>query len=162
MIPVVVLAPVLVIWLGPGLPSVTAVTFLIGFFPIVANTTQGLISTEQNMVDLFRMCNATKTQEILLLRVPFALPYFLTGLRIAGSLAMIGAIAGEFFAGSSAGGTGGLGFMVIIYNAQLKIPALFATGLTACLGGFLFVSLVLWLNWLLLHQWHDSIARSDH
>jgi NitT/TauT family transport system permease protein len=161
MFPVIVLAPIFVLWVGPGLPSVARIAFLISFFPVVANATQGLISTEANMVDLFRMANASRLQEMLLLRVPYAMPDYLTGLRIAASLAMIGAIAGEFFAGNSAGGTGGLGFMVIIYFAQLKTAALFATGFVACLCGFLFVSTVLGLNWLLLRKWHDSFERSD-
>lgn len=162
MTPVVIFAPVLVIWLGPGLPAVTCITFLICFFPIVANTTQGLISVDRNMVDLFRMINADRVQEVLLLRLPHALPYFLTGLRIAGSIAMIGGITGDLFAGNAdEGSTGGLGYLELVYNAQLKIPALWACGFTACLCGFLFVSVVLSLNWLLLHKWHDSIAKSD-
>ncbi len=161
MTPMAIFAPVLVIWLGPGLPAVTVITFLICFFPIVANTTQGLISVDKNMVDLFRMINADRGQEVRLLRLPHALPYFLTGLRIAGSIAMIGGITGDLFAGNASGGVGGLGFMVLVYNAQLKIPALWAAGFTACLCGFLFVSVVIALNWFLLHKWHDSIAKSD-
>jgi len=161
MTPIIIFAPVLVIWLGPGLPAVTVLTLLICFFPIVANTTQGLISVDRNLVDLFRMINASRWQEALLLRVPHALPYFLTGLRISGSIAMIGGITGDIFAGNSSGGAGGLGFMVLVYEAELKIPELWATGFTACLCGFVFVSFVLWLTWFLLHKWHDSIARSD-
>ena len=162
MTPVVIFAPVLVIWLGPGLPAVACITFLICFFPIVANTTQGLISVDKNMVDLFRMINADRLQEVTLLRLPHALPYFLTGLRIAGSIAMIGGITGDLFAGNSQGGAvGGLGYMVLVYNGELKIPALWACGFSACLCGFLFVSVVLGLNWWLLHKWHDSIAKSD-
>jgi NitT/TauT family transport system permease protein len=161
MTPMAIFAPVLVIWLGPGLPAVTVITFLICFFPIVANTTQGLISVDKNMVDLFRMINASRVQEVVKLRLPHALPYFLTGLRIAGSIAMIGGITGDLFAGNASGGVGGLGFMVLVYNAQLKIPELWAAGFCACLCGFLFVSVVLGLNYLLLHKWHDSIIKSD-
>lgn len=161
MTPVVIFAPVLVIWLGPGLPTVTIITFLICFFPIVANTTQGLISVDKNMVDLFRMINADRGQEVRLLRVPNALPYFLTGLRIAGSIAMVGGITGDLFAGNANGSVGGLGYMVLVYNGQLKTPELWAAGFTACLCGFIFVSVVLGLNWYLLHKWHDSIAKSD-
>src|SRR5690606_8790882 len=75
MTPVIVLAPILVLWAGPGLASVSIITFLICFFPMVVNTTQGLISTDPNLLDLFRMCQASKAQEILRLRVPSALPY---------------------------------------------------------------------------------------
>lgn len=161
MFPVIVLAPIFVLWVGPGLPSVARIAFLISFFPVVANATQGLVSTDANSVDLFRMANASRLQEMFMLRVPHALPDTLIGLRIAASLAMIGAIAGEFFAGNSAGGTGGLGFMVIIYFAQMKTAALFATGFVACLCGFVFVSAVILLNWLLLHRWHDSFEHAD-
>lgn len=161
MTPVIVLAPIIVLWAGPGLPGIITVTFLISFFPIVVNTTQGLLSADVNMVDLFRMGNATRAQEMRLLRVPAAMPYYLAGLRIAATLAPIGAIFGEYLVGNSAGGGGGLGFLVYVYNTQLRIPALFATALTSCLLGFIFVAAVSWLNWAALHQWHDSFERKD-
>jgi NitT/TauT family transport system permease protein len=97
-----------------------------------------------------------------LLRVPAAMPYFLTGLRIAAALAPVGAIFGEYMVGNAAGGTGGLGFLVYSYNTQIKIPALFATALTSCLLGFVFVAAVSLLNWAVLHKWHDSFEREDH
>jgi len=161
MTPVVVLAPIFVLWIGQGLPSITAITFMIGFFPIVANTTMGLVSTDRNLIDLFEMSNATKAQEIAYLRVPYAMPYFLTGMKIAGTLAPIGAITGDLFAGSSQGGVGGIGFMVILYNSQLKIPELFATAFVACLLGFVFVGCVNWLHWFLLKDWHDSSRKTE-
>ena len=161
MTPVVVLAPIFVLWIGQGLPSITAITFMIGFFPVVANTTMGLVSTDRNLLDLFEMCNASKTQEILHLRVPYAMPYFLTGMKIAGTLAPIGAITGDLFAGSSQNGVGGIGFMVILYNSQLKIPELFATAFVACLLGFVFVGCVNWLHWFLLKDWHDSARKTE-
>ncbi|TVR48582.1 MAG: ABC transporter permease subunit [Puniceicoccaceae bacterium] len=161
MVPVIVLAPLFMIWVGAGLPSVILITFLIGFFPVVAATTQGLISTDRGQRDLFRLHRAAPWQELLWLKLPSALPWYFAGLRVAASLAMIGAIAGEFFAGSSGGGTGGLGFLVIYYNAQLMIPALFAAGLIACLTGFVFVSLVLTAQWLCLRRWHESALPAD-
>jgi NitT/TauT family transport system permease protein len=161
MTPIIVIAPILILWAGPGLASVSIITFLICFFPMVVNTTQGLISADRNLVDLFRMCRATRRQEIFLLRVPAALPYFFTGLRIAATLAPIGAIVGDFYAGNSAGGQGGLGFLTIIFSSQFKMAALFATAATSCLLGFLFASTVIVLSWLLMHRWHDSYARTD-
>jgi len=162
MTPIIVLAPILILWVGPGMTSVTIITFLICFFPLVVNTTQGLISADRNLVDLFRMCKATKRQEILLLRVPAALPYFFTGLRIAATLAPIGAIVGDFYAGNSAAGGGGLGFLTIIYAAQFKMGALFATAAVCCLLGFLFAGSVLALSWWSLHKWHDSFNKPDN
>lgn len=161
MTPVIVLAPIIVLWAGPGLPGIITVTFLISFFPIVVNTTQGLLSADANMVDLFQMYGATRWQELRLLRLPSAMPYFLSGLRIAATLAPIGAIFGEYLVGNASGGTGGLGFLVYVYNTQIKIPALFATALTSCLLGFIFVAAISWLNWSLLHRWHDSFERHD-
>jgi NitT/TauT family transport system permease protein len=162
MTPVIVLTPIIMLWAGPGMPGIITITWLISYFPIVANLTQGLLSTDMNHVALFRMCNANRWQEVLLLRVPAALPYYLAGLRIAATLAPIGAIFGEYMVGNASGGTGGLGFLVYSYNTQIKIPALFATALTSCLLGFVFVAAVAWLNWALLHKWHDSFERADH
>ena len=159
--PLPVLAPICVLWVGAGLKSVSLLTFLIAFFPLAVNTTQGLISADRNHVELFHMWRATKTQELFFLRVPGALPYFFTGLRIAGTLAPIGAVVADMNAGSSAGNGGGLGFQAIIYSSQAKYPALFATAATTCVLGFIFTAAVLALSWLALHQWHDSYARSD-
>lgn len=162
MTPVVVLTPIIVLWAGPGLPGIVTITWLISFFPIVANTTQGLISTDTNHVALFRMCHASRWQELFLLRLPAAMPHYFTGLRIAATLAPIGAIFGEYMVGNASGGSGGLGFLVYIYNTQIRIPELFATALTSCLLGFIFVAAVSWLNWAALHRWHDSFERKDH
>jgi NitT/TauT family transport system permease protein len=161
MTPIIVLAPILILWVGPGLVSVTVITFLICFFPMVVNTTQGLISTDRNLLDFFRMCRATRRQEIFLLRVPGAMPYFFTGLRIAATLAPIGAIVGDFYAGNSAGGQGGLGFLTIIYSSQFQMGALFATAAVSCLLGFVFVSGVIGLSWVAMHEWHESFSRTD-
>jgi NitT/TauT family transport system permease protein len=162
MTPVIVLTPIIVLWAGPGLPGIITITWLISFFPVVANTTQGLVSADLNHVALFRMANATRWQEMLFLRVPSAMPYYLAGLRIAATLAPIGAIFGEYMVGNTSGGAGGLGYLVYSYNSQIRIPALFATALTSCLLGFIFVAAVALLNRAVLHKWHDSFERDDH
>ncbi|MCB1122925.1 MAG: ABC transporter permease subunit, partial [Verrucomicrobiae bacterium] len=161
MTPVVILAPIIVIWIGAGRTAITLVTFLIGFFPIVANSTQGLISTDRNLLDLFAICKASKMQEVFLLRVPYSMPYFLTGMKIAGTLAPIGAITGDIFVGTSGSGGAGLGFMTIVYNSNVKIPALFATASIACLMGFIFVGTVNLIHWLALKNWHDSMINKN-
>ncbi len=161
MMPVTILAPIFVLWLGQGLPSIVAITFMIGFFPVVANTTMGFISVDRNLQELFVMCQATRAQEVRYLRIPGAMPYFLTGMKIAGTLAPIGAIVGDFLAGSAQNGVGGIGFMTIAYFSQLRTPELFATGLVACLLGFIFVGGVTLLHWWLLHRWHESIVKKE-
>jgi NitT/TauT family transport system permease protein len=82
-------------------------------------------------------------------------------MKIAGTLAPIGAIVGDFLAGSTINGQGGIGYMTLAYSSQLKTPALFATGLVACLLGFIFVGGVNLLHWYLLHKWHDSLVKKE-
>jgi NitT/TauT family transport system permease protein len=159
--PLPVLAPICVIWVGAGLKSVALLTFAIAFFPLVVNTTQGLVSADRNLVELFRLYRASRWQQLLLLRVPAALPYFFTGLRIAATLAPIGAVVAEMNAGSSAGDGGGLGFQAIIYSSQARYPALFATALSTCMLGFAFNAAILTFAWAALHRWHDSYERKD-
>ena len=159
--PLPILAPIAVIWTAPGLPSVALLTFAIAFFPLVVNTTQGLISTDRNQVELFRLYRASRAQELFQLRVPAALPYFFTGLRIAATLAPIGAVVADMNAGTSAGGAGGLGFAAIIFSGQAKYPALFATAATTCILGFVFNAAVVGVAWLALRHWHDAYERTD-
>jgi len=161
MTPLPVLAPICVIWFGAGIKSVALLTFVIAFFPLAVNTTQGLISTDRHLVELFQMYRASRLQQLFLLRVPAALPYFFTGLRIAATLAPIGAVVADMNAGSSAGDGGGLGFQAIIYSSQAKYPALFATAAVTCILGFVLAAGVLWLSWAALHKWHDSYERTD-
>lgn len=161
MVPVIVIAPILILWVGPGWPSVIIVTFLISFFPLVVNTTQGLLSVERAQVDLFRMARASRLQAMFLLRVPAALPYFFTGLRISAILAPIGALTADYIVGTTSGGRSGLGITALLFSARNEIPALYATAITGCLLGFAFVGVVSGLAWLTLHRWHDSYSLSD-
>ncbi|QXD24687.1 ABC transporter permease subunit [Opitutia bacterium ISCC 51] len=161
MTPIIILAPIIAIWLKQGAHSVTIIAFLISFFPIVANTTLGLTSTDKNLLELFAVSKASKLQEILHLRLPYALPHFLTGAKIAATLAPIGAIAGDIFVGTTAGGQGGLGFLAILYKGDVNTPALYACAAIACLMGFLFVGLIHYVQWALLHSWHESTLESD-
>lgn len=160
MTPIIVLIPFLVLWLDAGLPSVVAVTFLISVFPIVASMTQGLLSTPERHLDLYRIYHASHRQTLLGCRLPFALPYCFSGLKIAATLAVIGAITGEFFAGSSRGASG-LGFLIINYRAQFKLDALGGAAVLACLLGIGFSAGVAYLRWRVLRHWHESIEKAD-
>ncbi len=161
MTPLPILAPICVIWVGAGLKSVALLTFVIAFFPLVVNTTQGLISTDRHLVELFALYRASRWDQFMHLRVPAALPYFFTGLRIAATLAPIGAVVADMNAGSSAGDGGGLGFQAVIFASQAKYAALFATAAVTCILGFIFNAVVLALAWLALHHWHDAYERTD-
>jgi NitT/TauT family transport system permease protein len=159
MMPIIATAAIVVILFDVGLQSVALIAFLIGFFPIVASTLQGLLSVPEGQRELFQLYKARPVQELFLLRVPNSLPYFFTGLKIAATLAVIGSVTGEIFAGSS-DGTGGLGFMIMIYKSELKIAAIYAATLICCLLGFGFVSLVLYFRHICLHKWHESALES--
>lgn len=104
MVPILATAAIIVIWFDVGLLSVATIAFLIGFFPVVAATLQGLRSVPERQVELFRLYRARPWQELLLLRLPASLPYVFTGTKIAATLAVIGSVTGEIFAGSSTGG----------------------------------------------------------
>ncbi len=160
-VPIVAIAPMILIWMGPGLGSVTLIAFIICLAPIIANTTQGLISVDRNMVDLFLMHNASRAQILLKLRLPHAMPSLFTGIRIASGIAVIGAITGELFAGSSRVGVGGIGYAIQYASAQLETDYLFALVLAATVLGFGFFFIVMFLEWCLLHNWHESARVID-
>ena len=155
MTPIIATAAIVVILFDVGLQSVSMIAFLIGFFPIVASTLQGLLSVPEGQREMFRLYRARPLQELLLLRVPNSLPWFFTGLKIAATLAVIGAVTGEIFAGTS-DGSGGLGFQIVVYKSELKIAAIYAATLICCLLGFIFVSAVLMTRRLALRRWHES------
>lgn len=124
-IPVVAIAPLLVIWFGPGLLSKVLICALIVFFPVLINTVVGMRSVSDDLRDLMRSLHATRWQMLRLLEVPAALPVFLGGLRIGATLAVIGAVVGEFVGAKS-----GLGFLVNVgkgvYDTALVFVAVFA------------------------------------
>jgi NitT/TauT family transport system permease protein len=159
--PVVVIAPLIILWAGRGTTSIVIVTFIVSFFPVVVNTTHGMVSTDSHLMELFEVWNARRWQRILLLQLPSALPFYFAGLRIAAALAPIGAIFGEYVTGTVSGGTGGLGFMVQVYNMQQKRAELMGTGVACCLLGFVFLAIIAALNRLLLRHWHDSFVAAD-
>lgn len=158
-IPIVAVAPIIVIWLGAGMNAIVAIAFLIGFFPILSNTLIGLNSTEQNMKNLFYLYNATKWQTIWRLRIPAALPYILAGLKISCSLSVVGAIVGEYIAGIG-GLQGGLGYAITVASTRLQTAYLFACGLAAAVVGIVFFLLINALSNRLLRSWHDSAMNA--
>ena len=123
-IPIVAIAPLLVIWFGPGLFSKVLVCALIVFFPVLVNTVVGVRSVPEDLRDLMRSLQATRWQTLRYLELPAALPVFLGGLRIGATLSVIGAVVGEFVGAKS-----GLGFLVNVgrgvYDTSLVFVAVF-------------------------------------
>jgi NitT/TauT family transport system permease protein len=155
-VPIVAIAPLIIMWAGSGVSSVAIITFIICLPPVIANTTQGLISVDRNLIDLFLMHKATRAQMLFRLRLPHALPNLFVGVRISAGIAVVGSIIGELFASSSRVGVGGLGYSITYAYAQLEIDYLFALVAAATALGFAFFFLVMFLEWYFLHNWHES------
>ncbi|HEX9199408.1 MAG TPA: ABC transporter permease [Acidobacteriaceae bacterium] len=155
-VPIVAIAPLIINWLGAGMSSVTIVTFIISLAPIIANTTQGLISVDQNLIHLFVMYKATPAQILFKLRLPNSLPNLFTGIRISAGISVIGAITGELFASSTRVGEGGLGYAITYASNQMETAYLFALVFAAAMLGFSFFFTVMFVEWMALHKWHES------
>jgi NitT/TauT family transport system permease protein len=149
-VPVIAIAPLLVIWLGYGQRPVIASAFIVSIFPMIANTLAGLLSTDPGLRDMFRLYDAGPIATLLKLRLPAALPSIMTGLRITAGLAVIGSIVGEFIGG------GGLGSVVDIARRQQRTDIVFAAVLLASLLGLALFALVNLLSALVLGHWHPS------
>lgn len=159
-IPIVAIAPLIVIWFGAGMPAVVCIAFLIALFPIITNTAAGLTSTDHNLVAMFELYNASWWQRTVKLKFPAALPYIMTGLRISSGLAVIGAIVGEFIAGIG-GLRGGIGYVITAAAAQIKMPYLFAAALTSSILGIVIFILVSMISARFLRHWHESAIRRE-
>jgi NitT/TauT family transport system permease protein len=153
--PVVAIAPLIILWIRDAFLALLICAWIVAFFPVLANGTLGLRSTDRGLVELFRLYRATPRQTLWLLRVPAAMPAYLAGLRIAGGLALIGAVVAEFVAG--VGGTDtGLAYRILEAGYRLQVPRMFAALLLISLTGIAIFALLGWLQWLLLRRWHES------
>ena len=152
--PIIAIAPLLLVYLSSG-AAVLVCAFLVAFFPILSNTALGLASADHNLIDLFVLYGASPWQQLELLRMPSALPYFLGGLRIGGGLALIGAIVAEIAAGSAGSGSG-LAFRIVESGFRLNIPRMFAALFLISVTGILIFLFFTGVSYLLLHRWHDS------
>ena len=119
-VPIISIAPLLVIWFGFGQPTVQASAFIVSLFPILANTLTGLQETDPHLKELFRLYRPSPLQLIFKLQIPSAIPYILTGIKISAGLAVIGAIVGEFIAG------GGLGSLIDAARTQQRVDLVFS------------------------------------
>ena len=129
-VPKVAFAPILLIWFGYGLIPKILIAFLVAFFPVVVSTTGGLVAAEPEMLELGRSLEATRWQVFRMIQAPTALPHLFSGMKVSVTLALIGAVIGEFVGGSK-----GLGYLIIIANQELDTPLAFAALLVLSLGG---------------------------
>ena len=158
-VPIVAIAPLIVLWIGEGFASVVLVSFIISLFPVITNATAGLLSVDPDLLDLFRLNNATRIQTLLKLRLPSAVPSIITGARIASGVAVVGAIVGEFFVSFELENPG-LGYLIQTTSRNLKTDKLFATIILSTLLGLLIFAVVSGFGSLILNRWYRSSDNS--
>jgi NitT/TauT family transport system permease protein len=159
--PIVAIAPLILIYAPSTQAALLICAWIVAFFPILSNTTQGLRSTDHNLLNLFELYGASRWQTLIHLKIPNALPYFLAGLRIAGGLALIAAVVAEFAAGSAGAGSG-LAFRLLESQFRLNIPRLFAALVLLSFTGILIFFATSLVSHLLLRRWHESAVRREN
>lgn len=157
--PIAAIAPLIIIWFKNNIfGALVLCAWIVALFPIISNSTFGLNSLDPNLRDLFRLYKASRWQTLLYLRLPSALPYFLSGLRISGGLALIGAVVAEFVAGTG-GANSGIAYQMLIASYNLQIPRMFAAlFMVTVLGILIFVALSRFSNFV-LGEWHESSLK---
>lgn len=141
-VPVAAIAPLLIIWFGPGMGSKVLICGLTVFFPVLINTITGLRAVPDNLRDVMRSMRATRRQTLLMLEIPAALPVFFAGLRVGATLSVIGAVVGELV-----GADQGLGFLVNLGRGQYDTALVFVA-----VGGLVSLALLLYGAVLLLER----------
>jgi NitT/TauT family transport system permease protein len=157
--PVIAIAPLMLIYL-PQQTAVVVCAWIVAFFPVLANTTLGLNSVDRNLAGLFQLYRASRWQVLRYLKLPAALPFILGGLRIAGGLSLIGAVAAEIAAGAAGAGSG-LAYRISESSYRLNIPRMFAALLLLSVAGIVIYMLLALVSHGLLRRWHESALRKE-
>ncbi|WP_342360617.1 ABC transporter permease [Terrarubrum flagellatum] len=158
--PIIAIAPLMLIYLDVN-SAVLLCAWIVAFFPILSNTTLGLLSADHNLRSLFELYRASGWQTLWYLKLRAALPYFLSGLKIGGGLSLIGAIVGEFTAGTGGQGSG-LAYRILESQYRLNIPRLFAALMLISFTGICIFLVLSLLSHLLLRKWHESAVRREN
>ena len=149
--PIVAIAPLIIVWTGNPATALILCASIVAFFPIYSATLSGLSNPPPDLLALFQLHHAKRWQEILWLRLPAALPHFLSGLRIAGGLSLVGAVVAEFVAGTG-GTSAGLASRILESSYRLEIPRMFACLTLLAATGFA-------INQLLSRLEHTLLKR---
>ncbi len=159
--PIVAIAPLILIYVDSTHAALLICAWIVAFFPILSNTTLGLNSADHNLINLFQLYGASRWQLLWHLRLPAAMPYFLGGLKIAGGLALIGAIVAEFAAGT-AGTESGLAYRILEAGYRLNIPRMFASLILISLTGIVIFLFFTFLSHMVLRKWHESAMKREN
>ena len=158
--PVVTIAPLILIYVDSTFAALLICAWIVAFFPILSGTVMGLRSADHNLRDLFTLYRATPWQRLRYLLAPSALPYFMSALKVAGGLSLIGAVVAEFVAGA-AGQNTGLASRIIESSFRSEIPRMFAALVLVSALGIVIFLMTSWLSRRVLGHWHESEIRRD-
>ena len=158
--PVVAIAPLILIYVDSTFAALLICAWIVAFFPILSGTVMGLRSADHNLRDLFTLYRATPWQRLRYLLAPSALPYFMSSLKVAGGLSLIGAVVAEFVAGA-AGQNTGLASRIIESSFRSEIPRMFAALVLVSVLGIVIFLLTTWLSRRVLGHWHESEIRRE-
>ncbi|MDU8942980.1 ABC transporter permease [Ovoidimarina sediminis] len=158
--PVIAIAPLLQIYVESAFVAALLCAWIVAFFPILSNTTIGLKSADHNLEDLFTIYGASRWQRLRYLAAPSALPFFLGGLKIAGGLALIGAVVAEFVIGRA--GTGlGLASTLLEASYRFNFGRLYAALILISLMGVVIFAITSIISHLCLRSWHESALSRE-
>lgn len=158
-VPIVAIAPLVVMWCGNGFGGVVAVAFILSLFPIITNATAGLTSVDPQLLELFEVCNASRWQTLWKLRVPNAVPHLVTGAKISCGLSVIGAIVGEISAGFGTQSFG-LGYLITMTSGKLDTAYAFAAVIASTLLSIAIFATVTTLGAAALGRWRGGARRA--
>ena len=139
--PLVAVAPILILWFGIGIASKIAVVFLMAVFPILISTAAGISTTDATFIEVARSFGASRLQIVRKVMIPAAIPFVITGIRLAIGRAIVGVVVGELF-----GARAGLGFLIFTSGQTFDVPALFLGVLILALAGVALTSGMKWIE----------------
>jgi NitT/TauT family transport system permease protein len=149
-LPIIAIAPIILLWFGYGILTNVLIAFLVSFFPIIINTATGLNAVDEDLLDLVRYLHGSKRQIFLKIRLPNALPYLFTGLKICSTMCVVGVIVGEFIASDR-----GLGYIIINSQYTMDTPPIFAALIVVSVIGVVLFEAVALLERVLM-PWNRS------
>jgi len=155
-VPIVAIAPILVLWIGAGPKAIVAISFIISLFPVITNTASGLTRTPNDWIELMQVYDANWWQQLCKLRIPAAVPYMVTGAKISAGLPVVGAIVGEYFTAlsTSANDEFGLAYLLESSQSEANFPYLFAVAIASAVMGLCIFILVSVAGSLILKLGH--------
>lgn len=158
--PIIAIAPLIMIYVDSTMGALLICAWIVAFFPILSSTVIGLRSADHNLRDLFTLYRASPWQRFRLLQTPSALPFFMSGLKVSGGLALIGAVVAEFVAGA-AGKETGLASRIFEASFRSDIPLMFAALLLVSACGILIFLVTSWISHRVLGHWHESELKRE-